>query len=125
MNTIILDTNILMAIPQFKIDIFTELERLCDFPYQITILDRTIDELESIKTNQKGKDKLAASIALQLIKKKNIDITTTSQKKLVDDILVDFSHQGSIIATQDMALKRKLKKPYITLRKKKYLIIIS
>ena len=121
MNTIILDTNILMAIPQFKIDIFTELERLCDFPYQITILDRTIDELESIKANHK----LAASIALQLIKKKNIDITTTSQKKLVDDILVDFSHQGSIIATQDMALKRKLKKPYITLRKKKYLIIIS
>ena len=125
MTTIILDTNILMAIPQFKIDIFTELQRICDFPYQITVLDRTINELESIKTTQKGKDKLAASIALQLIKKKNIDITTTSQKKLVDDILVDFSHQGSIIATQDMALKRKLKKPYITLRKKKYLIIIS
>ena len=122
MNTIILHTNILMAIPQFKIDIFTELQRICDFPYQITVLDRTINELESIKTTQKGKDKLAASIALQLIKKKSLNITTTTGKKPVDDVLANFSHQGLIVATQDMALKKKLKKPYITLRKKKYLI---
>ena len=125
MNTIILDTNILMAILQFKIDIFTELQRICDFPYQITVLDRTIQELESIKTHQKGKDKLAASIALQLIKKKNLHITTTTEKKPVDDILADFSHQGSIVVTQDMALKKKLKKPYITLRKKEYLILVN
>src|SRR3989344_8699311 len=120
MNTIILDTNILMAIPQFKIDIFTELRRICDFQYQITILDRTIKELESIKSHQKGKDKLAASIALQLIKHNNLNITPTTEKKPVDDILADFSHNGSIIATQDMLLKKKLKTPYITLRKKEY-----
>ena len=125
MNTIILDTNILMAIPQFKIDIFTELRRICDFQYQITILDRTIKELESIKSHQKGKDKLAASIALQLIKHNNLNITPTTEKKPVDDILADFSHQGLIVATQDMALKKKLKKPYITLRKKEYLIFVN
>ena len=125
MNTIILDTNILMAIPQFKIDIFTELQRICDFTYQITVLDRTINELESIKTTQKGKDKLAASIALQLIKHNNLNITKTTDKKPVDDLLTDLSHQGFIIVTQDMALKKKLKKPYITLRKKEYLIIVQ
>ena len=125
MKTILLDTNILMAISQFRIDVFAELERICDFPFQITVLDRTIDELESIKTTQKGKDKLAASIALQLIKKKDLQITKTTEKKPVDDILVDFSHNGSIIATQDMALKKRLKKPIITLRKKKYLIFVQ
>ncbi len=124
MTTIILDTNILMAIPQFKIDVFTELQRICDFPYQVTILDRSINELESIKSTQKGKDKLAASIALQLIKKNNIIITKTTEKKPVDDILANLSQNGAIIATQDIALKRRLKKPYITLRKKEYLIFV-
>ncbi len=125
MTTIILDTNILMAIPQFKIDIFTELQRICDFPYQVTVIDRSIKELESIKTHQKGKDKLAASIALQIIKKTNIHITDTTENRPVDDILADLSRKGAIIVTQDMALKKKLKKPYITLRKKEYLILIQ
>lgn len=124
MKTIILDTNILMAIPQFKIDILSELQRICDFPYIVTVLDRTIEELESIRSTQKGKDKLAAAITLQIIKKYNLEITKTTEKKPVDDLLIDFSRKGALVATQDMVLKRKLTKPYITMRKKKYLVIV-
>lgn len=125
MTTIILDTNILVAIPQFKIDIFSELQRICDFSYEVTVLDRTIEELESIQSTQKGKHKLAATIALQILRKYNISITKTTEKKPVDDLLIDFSKNGAMVATQDIALKRKLTKPYITMRKKKYLIFVG
>jgi rRNA-processing protein FCF1 len=69
MIKIILDTNFLMAISQFKIDIFEEIRRISDFKYQICILDKTIDELNNIIRTQKGKNKLAANLALQINKK--------------------------------------------------------
>ena len=38
-------------------DIFAELTRICDFNYNIYILDKTIEELESIQKRQTGLDK--------------------------------------------------------------------
>jgi len=43
----------------------------------------------------------------------------------VDDSLTALSHQGAIIATQDKALKKRLKKPLITIRQKKYLTLLD
>ena len=124
MKHIILDTNMLMAIAQFKVDVFAELRRICDFRYDVAVLDRTVDELKKIKAEQRGKHKLAASISLQIISKNNIKITKTAGKEHVDDILVDRSKKGYLIATQDIGLKKRLKKPYITIRKKQYLILV-
>jgi len=68
MKKIVLDTNFLLAIGQFHIDIFSELERICDFPYNIYVLNKTIDELNKINDNSGKKvDRESAKLALQLM----------------------------------------------------------
>ncbi|SRR3989344_496364 len=116
MKTIIIDTNFFLAIYQFKIDIFQEIQNLLPFSYQIITIDKVIQELENIK----GKHKTAANYALKLIKEKDLKILKTG-KGHTDDILINLSKKA-IISTQDKELKQKLKN-YITIRQKKYLII--
>ena len=112
---VIPDTNFLMAISQFKIDILTELK-----PNEIIIIDKTIKELKNLK--EKEKTKMHATIALKLIK--GLPILKTKDGK-TDDILAELSKEGYIIATQDQGLKRRLKNTYIVIRQKKYLRIVN
>ena len=122
MKKIILDTNFLLIPFQFKVDIFPEIKRICDFKYSIYILDKTIDELNKIIEEQKGKNKQSAKLALKLIKVKKIKKIKTQEGK-VDDLLLE---QDAIIATQDINLIKRLKnkkKKIIQLRQKKYLML--
>lgn len=123
-KTVILDTNFLLIPYQFNVDILAEIARICDFKPEIVILDRTLEELEKIKNEQKGKNKLAASFALTLLKKKDLKIICTHSKKHVDDLLVEQAEKGAIIATQDFALKKRIRAKkcrLIILRSKNFL----
>ncbi|MBI4149966.1 DNA-binding protein [Candidatus Woesearchaeota archaeon] len=122
---VVLDTNFLLIPGQFKVDIFSELDRVCQFAYTLYVLDMTRNELENIIQKQRGKQKEAAKLALALVKAKNIN-TLPSASKNVDDALVALADKDTFIATQDVVLKRRLKGKVggiITLRQKKYLII--
>lgn len=124
MQIIIPDTNILMAIGQFKIDIFSEIERAADFNYEIKVLDKTLGELEKIKEKGKGKDKAAAKLALAIIKKKKIKKIKTKEGT-VDDILVELAGEGALVATQDKELKKRIKEAggqVMTIRQGKRLV---
>ena len=128
MKKILLDTNFLLAVYQFKVDIFSEIERICHFNYGIFVLDKSIDELKNIIEKQKGKHKEAAKIALQLLKLKNIKEITTNSKEHTDKIILEYAQKGYIVATQDKDLKRKLVNhgiEVIVLRKKKFLAIAN
>lgn len=125
MKKIILDTNFLLIPIQFRLDIFAEIDRICLFKYNLFIVDKTIDELKGIIAKQKGKNREAAKIALQLIKKKNLGIIKTEKGK-VDDLILDSLQKNSILATQDVLLrKRAVKKgcKAIILRSKRYLLL--
>lgn len=127
MKRIIIDTNFLMIPHKFKVDIFSEFNRICNFNYNLFIFEGSINELKNIILQQSGKDKKAAQLALKLIKLKNIDIIKSKQKDVDSSILENLS-KDTIIATQDMHLKKKLlKKDFsvIILRQKKYLEIIE
>ncbi|MBW2984459.1 DNA-binding protein [Candidatus Woesearchaeota archaeon] len=127
MKEVILDTNFLMAVSQFKVDIFSELKRICDFPYELFIIDKTINELESIIEEQKGKHKAAAKLALAIIKNKKIKKIKTKEGT-VDELILGIADKDTVVATQDMELKRKLRKKrvsLIVLRQKKYLVFID
>jgi len=115
MYNIILDTNFLLIIPQFKIDIFKELERICNFKYKISILDKTLDEL---------KDKKDEKLIKEIIKKKKIKIIKT-KGTYVDDILKNIKDKNIIIATNDKELKKQLKTPIIILKQKNYLQLLN
>ena len=119
---IIIDTNALMAIAEFKIDIFRELEKLCDFKYNLFIISGTLKELEKIKKEQREKYKRFAKLALALIKFKKVGIIHTGGN--VDERLIEYSRQGDLIVTQDLELKKKLTKPYLTIRQKKKVRVV-
>ncbi len=113
---IILDANFLIYIAKYKIDLFSELDRICYFKYRIIILDKVLEELKKIN-NQYSK------LALRIIK----DIKPIKkQGKDADSIILEIADKGTIVATQDKELKSKLRKksvPTITIRQKKYLTL--
>jgi len=129
MKKILLDTNFLMICFQFRVDIFTELDRVCNFNFKLFVLDKTIEEIEKIVEEQKGKNKEAAKIALKLIAIKKINIIKTKSNIKTDDVIRDVAAKDNyIVATQDKDLKRRLINQgasVIVLRQKKVLAIIN
>ena len=116
MTKIILDTDFLLATIKFKVSIFSEFKRICDFPYTLCILDKTLEEL---------KGKKEENLVIGLIKNKVKKIKTKKDKS-VDDLLMELK-ENFILATQDKELKKRAKKKnlkLITIRQKKYLIMI-
>lgn len=110
---------------KFKVDIFEELKNACDFSFNLFVVDKTLDELKKLQNVGTGKEKRAAKLALSLIKNKKLKIIKTSScSENVDDILVRLSKKGAVVATQDLALKRRLKSKKIVLRQKKYLKLV-
>ncbi len=123
-QTIILDTNFLMIPCQFGVDIFSEVDRICDFEYELAVLDKTVGELNKIISEQRGNKISAARMALELLKRKDLKIIRTPFPKPADDLLVEEAEKGAIVATQDSALKKRIKGKkgrIIFLRNKKFL----
>lgn len=120
---IILDTNFLMIPSQYKIDIFQEIKKIMNEPYEICVFKETITELKKIASG-KGKDSSNAKVALLLIKQKNLKSLKNSHNLgYVDDIILNNITNEDIVCTQDKALKKRLKEKYpsikiITLNKK-------
>jgi hypothetical protein len=129
MRKILLDTNFLLIPYQFKVDIFTQIDRISMFKYKLFVLDKTIEELKKIVEEQKGKNKEAAKIALKLISIKNMRVIKTKSDKKTDDIILDIASKDDfIVATQDKDLKRRLINQgiiIIVLRQKKKLAIMN
>ena len=126
---IMLDTNFLLIPAQFKVDVFEEIKRICDFNYEVVVLDRTIYELNGIVQSQAGSDKAAARLGLQLLETKKVRVisTKTATFKNVDKIFLEMAAgERLIVATQDKLLKQELKKlgsKVIVLMQKKYLVL--
>ncbi len=128
MKKILLDANFLMMPAQFKVDIFSEIDRLCDFPYELVVPEAVVKELEKIKAGQKGS--AAARLALQLLEAKKVKVMRSKSKTLknADKIILDTANKEEYIAaTQDKALKRLLRQkkvPLIVLRQKSHLKLL-
>jgi len=127
MKKIIIDTNFLMIPGEFRVDIFSEIKNIANFPYKLAIIDKTIDELKMIISRDmtKSVDKLYAKIGLGLIESQNIEKIHT-QAKNVDDAIVEIADEDTLVATSDKELKKRLREKnvrIINLRKKQYLKI--
>jgi hypothetical protein len=126
---VILDTNFLLIPGQFKVDIFTEIERILSEPYELCIIDQSLKELNGLAAAGKEKDKFAAKLALVLAIQKNLKtLHSSGSKKSVDDIIVDKADENTYVATQDKALRERLaekKAKIIGLRQQKYLALMD
>ena len=120
MKTVLIDTNFFIECVKNKIDTEQELRRILPFNFDIAIVDRTIEELETI-IGRKGEAGRAAKIVKIILHAKKIKIIPT-QGEHTDDILLKKSSEDIIIATMDKELKQRLKKkgrPCIIIRAKK------
>lgn len=134
MKKILLDTNFLLIPYQFKVDIFSEIKRIAGFKYRFFIIDNTINELEKILLEQKGKNRHAAVLALAFLSRMDFSrINTKGRKnegKSVDELILEESAKSKdwIVATQDAELKRKLKSQgtsLIVLKGKSHLALLE
>lgn len=126
MKTVIIDTNFLLMPGQFKVDIYSEIDRLIIGKHELAVLDRTLEELESLTKKGTGADKRAAKLGLALLKAKGLKIIATNQDKSVDDLLVELANKDIIVATQDKGLRARLKgsgASLIVLRSTKKLVL--
>ncbi len=125
---------------QFKVDIFTELERLMDEPYETVILEGTLKELERIAKEGSAEDRRAAKLAQLLVehqrkgafaaaggaKCKALKIIDGSAQGYVDDAIVAIAEDDALVATNDGELKRRLLERgvrVIFLKQKQYLAV--
>ena len=123
MRKIILDTNFLMIPYKFRVDIFSEINRICNFNYKLFIIDKTINELKKIIQNQPVKERKGAELALKMIGLKKIE-SITSEAWDVDSAILEIADKNIVVATQDIFLKRQVVEKgasVIWLRQKKYL----
>ncbi len=129
MKKILLDTNFLLLPYQFRVDIFTQIDKISMFKYRLFIIDKTLEELKKIIEEQKGKNRDAAKIALKLIAIKNIKAIKTKSDKRADNAIAELASEGNyIVATQDKDLKRRLINQgigVIVLRQKKILALAN
>lgn len=123
---ILLDTNILMLIGR-GIDIFTQIEELLDTKPEYYVIEPVVKELEKIIAHGGVKERKAAKLALELVKKKcRVIEISLSPDKSVDDLLLEIAlREGFIVATNDRELRRRLREagiPEIYFREEKQLL---
>lgn len=121
---ILLDTNFIMIPAKFKVDIYSEIQRIMAEPYELYILDKSIEELDSIIKTQKGREKASARLAKAILDNIKPKVLKTTSKAYVDKVILGL--KGFIIATQDKDLRLKLKRKgikTIILRKKQHLVL--
>ncbi|MGB9748799.1 MAG: PIN domain-containing protein [Candidatus Woesearchaeota archaeon] len=144
---VLLDTNFLLIPAELRVDVFSELKRIMLENYKVFVLDKSIGELENIIRKGKGREKMHARVAMEMLKRNRIKVLKTELKtknflnthkiplagvhKSVDDLIFEFvlrakNKKRIYVATQDSELKKRLSNVgcnIIFLRKKSFLKI--
>lgn len=108
MKTVLIDTNFIIECAKHKVDMHTELARILDFNFEVAVLDRTMEELETVISRGKNEGK-AAKLAKIILMAKHVTIIATSGGH-TDNLLLEKADENNIVATMDRALKQRLKK---------------
>ncbi len=124
MQKILLDTNFILTCMKQKIDILKEFEELFGF-YQILIPMQVLDELDKLTRSKKLKirERQAAEVSLELIKKLEPEILHFEEKN-VDEAIIDYLNKKNdiVLATLDRELKKRIKNKkikFLTIKRKK------
>ena len=113
---VLLDTNFLVSSVKFKVDVFLELKG-----NELFLTGPVFDELRKL-ARTKGRDSMAAKVALKMIKERDLKVLKTEEKEADLSLL----QEGYAVATQDKKLRKKLRKAgmkIIYIRQKKYVLL--
>ena len=114
-----------MISSQFNVDVVGELKYILP-SCKLLVPSAVLKELERIKKRSKGKDKIAASIALKIANSPPIEVLDMKllNGETVDDSLLRLSKRSMILCTNDRELRTRARQMDINvvyLRQKKYL----
>ena len=110
---VFLDTNAIFTIFEFSIDLEKELTRLLG-SYVIKIPEVIVQEIETIASKGKGKQKILAKPALSFIKKYPV-LPHSSFDNADDAILHLASELDVVVVTNDKKLRERLKENKVSL----------
>jgi rRNA-processing protein FCF1 len=99
---------------------------VCRFPYELRIVEGTLEELNKLIEKGDSKEKKAAKFGLSLIKQYKVGIINKDEGDV--DSTIAALPKGTVVATQDMELKRRLKEKghsLLVLRQQKYLQLVE
>jgi len=106
MKKVLLDTIFLIDLVRFKIGT-DEIPALLQEPHSIFALSATLNELKKI-AKRGGADSGLARLALEAVKVKKIR-TIWVREKNADRALLSLAGKSTIVATDDIKLRKKLK----------------
>ena len=114
-----------MMSAQFHIDVVSELEQILP-SCKLLVPTAVVKELSRIKNRSKGKNRIAASIALKIATSSPIEVLEMEQQKgeSVDDSLLRLSKKSRLLCTNDSELRIKAREKNINvifLRQRRYL----
>ncbi len=114
-----------MMSAQFNVDVVSELEKILP-SCRLLVPTAVLKELSRIKNRTKGKNKIAASIAIKIATSFPIEVLEMEQKKgeSVDDSLLRLSGKSRLLCTNDRELRIKAREKDINvifLRQRRYL----
>lgn len=124
MTAVILDTNMLLAPYQLKLDVLREVKRVCNFPHTVQAVDKTVEELQYLITKGSREERRAATFGLQLMKAEGIPVLKTKKGKTADQAILELEPRETVVATRDKALKTRLKEKgfqVLSLRQQRHL----
>ncbi|MDD5317572.1 MAG: nucleotide-binding protein [Candidatus ainarchaeum sp.] len=101
-----LDANFLMLPAQFKVDIFAELERVIEEPFELLAPSGVLGELGNVSAGR-GIDAAAARVALKIAGSGRVKIVQSEGP--VDDWLAEKAGEGDVVCTNDLGLIRRLR----------------
>jgi uncharacterized protein len=124
---VIADSNALFVPLQFKIDIFTELQRLLNRNFELILLSPVKRELEVLTQKSSPKTRKNAAFALSLADKCKYVKVPENPKEQTDDAILRIAQAWKApVFTNDKLLKKKLRDismPVIYVREKSRLEI--
>lgn len=125
---IVLDTNFIVCCAKQKIDFINEIERICNFEYNLIVPEQVIEEFKKLSLSKRTRDREAALVALYLVEKYEKEGKIKIKKveaEEADSAILKFDKKDSIIATLDKVLKQKIRNArVITIRQSKHLSFV-
>src|SRR4030065_290495 len=107
---VIVDSNALFVPLQFKIDIFSELERLLNRRFSLILLSSVKRELETLAEKGAPKTRRNAAYALKLGEKCKYVKVENDESSQVDDVIVDTAEKWRVpVFTNDVRLRKRLR----------------
>jgi rRNA-processing protein FCF1 len=109
MIKVILDTNFLIYCVENKVDYAAGIMEIMTEGYELVVPEQVIAELKDISMNSKKlSDRSAAFLALKLLEHNKVKIIS-AEGRIADEAILNLVRMGSIIATLDLELRKKLK----------------